>query len=57
MTTTADLIDICGLYYAQACSHYLLIAFNSDRMTDKRLAAFRCYMYALSGRLILEGVY
>ena len=57
MTTTADLIDICSLYYAQANAHYCMIAFNSNRMAGKRLAAFRCTMYALSARLILEGVY
>ena len=57
MTTTADLIDICSLYYAQANAHYCLIVFNSNRMAGKRLAAFRCTMYALSARLILEGVY
>lgn len=57
MTTTADLIDICSLYYAQANAHYCMIVYNSNRMTGKSLAAFRCYMYALSVYLILEGVY
>ena len=49
MTTTSDLIDICSLYYVQTNAYYF--------MTGKSLAAFRCYMYALSARLILEGVY
>ena len=57
MITTADLIDICSLYYAQANAHYCMIVYNSNRMTGKTLAAHRCYMYALSARLIIEGVY
>lgn len=57
MITTADLIDICSLYYAQANAHYCMVVFNSNRITGKKLAAFRCSMYALSARLIMEGVY
>jgi hypothetical protein len=49
MITTADLIDICSLYYVQAyqCYHATWCSAHS----------FRCSMYALSARLILEGVY
>ena len=57
MTTTADLIGICSLYYAQANVYYLMLVYNSNRITEKTLVAFRCCMYALSARLILEGVY
>lgn len=49
MTTTADLIDICELYFR--------CVYNSNRQNCKTLCAFRCAMYALSARLILEGVY
>lgn len=57
MTTTADLIDICNLYYTQAFAQYFASVYNINRMNCKRLSAFRCTMYALSARLILEGVY
>ena len=55
MTTTADLIDICLLYYMQAALRYERIPFRS--VETGRKYAFRCTMYALSARLILEGVY
>lgn len=57
MTTAADLIDICSLYYAQASAYYCMLVYNTNQLTVKSLSAFRCYMYALSARLILEGVY
>lgn len=57
MTTTADLIDICSLYYTQAFAQYFRCVYNSNRMNCKTLSAFRCYMYALSAHLIQEGVY
>lgn len=51
MTTTADLIDICSLYYAQAAHS----SYYSNHW--RNVYGFRCSMYALSARLILEGVY
>ncbi len=51
MITTADLIDICSLYYVQAAHSF----YYSDHW--RSVYGFRCSMYALSARLILEGVY
>lgn len=51
MTTTADLIEICCLYYMQAAISF----YYSDYL--RSMSGFRCTMYALSARLILEGVY
>ena len=55
MITTADLIDICLLYYIQAAMRYERITFRS--VESGRKYSFHCSMYALSARLILEGAY
>ena len=61
MTTTADLIDICSLYFAQSAAivsrkSFMPWYYRPERdLTMKHL--LRCSMYALSARLILEGVY
>ena len=57
MITTTDLIDICNLYFTQAFAQYFQSVYASDRMNCKTLSSFRCSMYALSARLIFEGVY
>lgn len=51
MTTTADLIDICSLYYTQAARGFYYSHYECN------VCGFRAVMYALSARLILEGVY
>ena len=57
MITTADLIDICELYYTQAFGYYVRCVYDVNRWCVKEVFAHRCSMYALSARLILEGVY
>lgn len=62
MTTTADLIDICSLYFTQAA---IWLDIHSPAKMDRKEAtweairenAFRAFLFSLSANLILEGVY
>ena len=62
MTTTADLFDICSLYYTQEA--IWLDVHSPEKITglsatwaEIRSHSYRAYLYLLSARLILEGVY
>lgn len=64
MITTADLIDICSLYFTQSAAQVRRIRVpawswyqTTPEMETAKMHGFRCSMYALSARLILEGVY
>lgn len=57
MITTADLIDICSLYYTQSASLVRLVSVGEREYKRTKIHCFRCSMYALSARLIFEGVY
>ena len=57
MITTADLLDICSLYYIQSAMGVRLFATTDWNYKDNKIRCFRCSMYALSARMILEGVY
>lgn len=66
MITTADLIDICSLYFTQSAVQVRRIRVpasawyneeSSPELREAKMHGFRCTMYALSARLILEGVY
>lgn len=62
MITTADLIDICSLYYTQEAI-WLDVHSPSKfcglkaSYSEMRKRSCRAYLYLLSVRLILEGVY
>ncbi len=57
MITTADLLDICSLYYTQSAALVRLVSVGEREYKRTKMHCFRCFMYALSARLILEGVY
>lgn len=61
MTTTADLYDICSLYFVQAVALFDHLAFiasctgSGEDMLKKY--ALRCYMYVLAGAMVMGGEY
>ena len=64
MITTADLIDICSLYFTQSSAQVRHIRVparswcqTTPELETAKMYGFRCSMYALSARLIFEGVY
>lgn len=62
MTTTADLFDICSLYYTQEAIWLDVhdpckITGLSASYPEIRKHSLRAVLYLISARLILEGVY
>lgn len=53
MYTTADLIEICSLYFTQAA----MLHYATNISEKKRVAAIRCLLWKIAADMIYKGEY